>query len=95
MRVAISFSGHGVLTVSGVEASLTLTVSLVRNTLQLDTIPNQSTVKTFGEHLLAEMEQMTMIDKKMKPSGAAQVFPSSTTTAVRQLGSHGGFSRVF
>ena len=32
--------------------------SLVRNTLQLDTVPTEETVKTYAEHLLAELEQL-------------------------------------
>lgn len=32
--------------------------SLVRSTLQLDTIPTKETVRTFAEHLLAELEQL-------------------------------------
>ena len=32
--------------------------SLMRNTLQLDTIPTEETVKTYAEHLLAELEQL-------------------------------------
>ena len=30
--------------------------ALVKNTLQLDTIPNEETVRTYAEHLLAELE---------------------------------------
>ena len=40
--------------------------SLIRNTLQLDTIPNHETVKTFSEHLLGELEQLVHLEKKTK-----------------------------
>ena len=45
--------------------------SLVRNTLQLDTIPKHTTVRTYGEHLLAELEQMVHLEKKTKQSAVA------------------------
>ena len=40
------------------QPDLQLRCSLVRNTLQLDTIPTEETVKTYAEHLLAELEQL-------------------------------------
>ena len=43
--------------------------SLVRNTLQLDTIPTEETVKTYAEHLLAELEQL-MHRVRPKTAGA-------------------------
>ena len=46
--------------------------SLVRNTLQLDTIPNHTIVRTY-EHLLAELEQMGNLEKKTKQSAVASV----------------------
>lgn len=38
--------------------------SLIRNTLQLGTIPNHGTVRTHSEHLLSELEQMVHVEKK-------------------------------
>lgn len=40
------------------QQELQLRCSLIRSTLQLDTVPTQETVRTFAEHLLAELEQM-------------------------------------
>ena len=50
--------------------------ALVKNTLQLDTIPNEETVRTYAEHLLAELEQLMH-----------RVRPSSSTT---RPGNQGG-----
>ena len=50
--------------------------SLVKNTLQLDTIPTEETVRTYAEHLLAELEQLMH-----------RVRPSSSTT---RPGNQGG-----
>ena len=47
--------------------------SLVRNTLQLDTIPNHTTVRTYGEHLSAELERMVHLEKKTKQSAVASM----------------------
>ena len=55
--------------------------SLVRNTLQLDTIPTEETVKTYAEHLLAELEQLmhrlrpktSGVPRAGNPGGAPQV----------------------
>ena len=41
----------------------------VRNTLQLDTIPTEETVKTYAEHLLAELEQLMHRVRPAKASG--------------------------
>ena len=53
----------------------------MRNTLQLDTIPTEETVKTYSEHLLAELEQLMRrvrpkaggVPRAGNPGGAPQV----------------------
>ena len=52
--------------VLGAHPEMAFRASLIRNTLQLDTIPNHDTVKTFSEHLLGEMEQLVHLEKKTK-----------------------------
>ena len=47
-------------------AELAFRSSLVRNTLQLDTMPNHQTVRTFSEHMLAELDQWVHTEKKGK-----------------------------
>ena len=49
--------------------------SLVKNILQLDTIPTEETVRTYAEHLLAELEQLMH-----------RVRPSSSTARPGNLG---------
>ena len=51
------------------QSDLQFRCSLVRNTLQLDTIPTKETVKTYAEHLLAELEQL-MHRVRPKTAGA-------------------------
>ena len=50
----------------GTNQEMAFRASLIRNTLQLNSIPNHETVKTFSEHLLGEMEQMVHLEKKTK-----------------------------
>ena len=42
--------------------------SLVKNTLQLDTIPTEETVRAYAEHLLAELEQLM---HRVRPASSA------------------------
>ena len=56
-------------------AELGFRASLVRNTLQLDTIPGHDTVKTYAEHLLAEMEQLVHLEKKTKQAPLVPELP--------------------
>ena len=51
----------------------------MRNTLQLETIPGHDTVRTYAEHLLAEMEQLVHLKKKTKQ---APVVPELPPTAL-------------
>ena len=57
--------------------------SLVKNTLQLDTIPTEETVRTYSEHLLAELEQLMH-----------RVRPASSATRTGQPGGGGGAPAV-
>ena len=52
--------------VVGTNQEMAFRASLIRSTLELDSIPNHETVKTFSEHLLGEMEQMVHLEKKTK-----------------------------
>ena len=47
-------------------AELAFRTSLVRNTLQLDTVPKHQTVRTFSEHMLAELDQWFHTEEKGK-----------------------------
>ena len=57
--------------------------SLVKSTLQLDTIPTEETLRTYSEHLLAELEQLMH-----------RVRPASSTTRTGQPGGGGGAPAV-
>ena len=57
--------------VLGLHQEMAFRASLVRYTLQLDTIPNHETVKTFSEHLLGEPEQLVHLEKKTKQRAAS------------------------
>lgn len=62
---------------------LAFRTSLVRNTLQLDTIPNHQTVRTYSEHLLSELEQLVHLEKRSKVANAERA--TATTSQVKQL----------
>ncbi|CAJ1452728.1 unnamed protein product [Effrenium voratum] len=44
---------------------LNFKISLARSTLQVDTVPNYSTIGTYCEHLLSELEQLVHTEKKV------------------------------
>ena len=48
---------------------LAFRVSLARNTLLVDSIPNHKTVSQLADHILAEMEQVMHQDRKQKDAG--------------------------
>lgn len=62
---------------------LAFRTSLVRNTLQLDTIPNHQTVRTYSEHLLSELEQLVHLEKRSKVANAERA--TAPTSQVKQL----------
>ena len=75
--------------------------SLIRSTLQLDTIPNHSTVRTYSEHLLSELEQMVHIEKKGRQAMGTTTSPGGAQPPVvkqmetgGQAGGHGGYQRT-
>ena len=72
---------------------------LVKNTLQLDSIPTEETVRTYAEHMLAEMEQLmhkvrpqSTAAKTANPGGATQlksIQPSDKKVDGQQTGKEG------
>ena len=74
--------------------------SLIRSTLQLDTIPNHGTVRTYSEHLLSELEQMVHIEKKGRQAAGTTTSPGGAQPPVAKqmesnghTGGHGGYQR--
>ena len=77
------------------QVELNFRALLVRNTLQLDTIPNHDTVHTYAEHLLAELEQMVHLEKKTKQAPVVAEVAVTTKAMVKQVdgSGRGGCSR--
>ena len=63
--------------VLGGHADLAFRISLARNTLLLDSVPNHTTVGQFADHLLAELEQLHLQDRKKKEPSAPLVDPKA------------------
>ena len=63
--------------VLGGHADLAFRISLARNTLLLDSVPNHTTVGQFADHLLAELEQLHLQDRKKKEPTAPLVDPKA------------------
>ena len=59
---------------------LAFRISLARNTLLLDSVPNHTTVGQFADHLLAELEQLHLQERKKK-----EPVPTVQETKVKEM----------
>ena len=50
----------------GAHGDLAFRISLARNTLMMDSVPNHTTVGQFADHLLAELEQLHLQERKKR-----------------------------